>query len=311
MAPDVVAAGDRLRVPRTATQFVISADMPPAVEVEPGTALLVETQLNLGDVLHDEDDVFTEDLIRFPYVNPVTGPIVVRGSEAGIHVLRVAIDHINLLSPGVSALVPGLGPLVDWICHRDFGFHGRVVPIRDGFIEWRPGLRIASRPMIGTIGTAPKLGAIPTIDNGPHGGNLDVQEITAGATLVLPVEQDGAYLFLGDCHAVQGDGELCSIGATEARTECHLTVDVAQRPAEMLWPRIETEEWIGCIACAKPLEDAFRLAVEELVKWLSADYGLATHDALLLLGQVAEARCTQVVNPKYSYIVKIRRRYLT
>jgi hypothetical protein len=30
----------------------------------------------------------------------------------------------------------------------------------------------------------------------------------------------------------------------------------------------------------------------------------------MLLGQVAEARATQIVNPKYTYIVKVDRRWL-
>ena len=40
------------------------------------------------------------------------------------------------------------------------------------------------------------------------------------------------------------------------------------------------------------------------------DYGVEVADAVMLLGQVAEARCTQVVNPKYTYIAKIPKRYL-
>jgi amidase len=31
---------------------------------------------------------------------------------------------------------------------------------------------------------------------------------------------------------------------------------------------------------------------------------------VLLLGQVAEARCTQLVNPKYTYVTKIAKRWL-
>jgi hypothetical protein len=31
----------------------------------------------------------------------------------------------------------------------------------------------------------------------------------------------------------------------------------------------------------------------------------------MLLGQVAEARATQIVNPKFTYIVKVAKRWLT
>jgi amidase len=299
-----------VRVPRTATQFVLSADHEPAIEVDPGTPLLVETELALGAVLQTEDDVFTPELIRFPFVNPTTGPIVVRGAVAGEHVLRCRIDRIEPLSPGLCALVPGLGPFDDWICHRDFGVHSRVMPVRNGHIQWSPGLEIPIRPTIGTIGTAPVLGRIPTVDNGPYGGNMDVQEVAPGATLILPVEHAGGHLFLGDCHAIQGDGELCSIGGVDVRADCHITLDLAARPPEMRWPRIETDESIACVAFARPLEGAFRLAVEELVKWMVADFGFSIPEALMLLGQVVEARCTQVVNSKFTYIAKVDRRYL-
>jgi acetamidase/formamidase len=78
----------------------------------------------------------------------------------------------------------------------------------------------------------------------------------------------------------------------------------------MAWPRIETEDHIGVVASARPLEDAFRLAVEDLVVWMADDYGFTEPDALMLLGQVAEARCTQLVNPKYTYVAKVAKRYL-
>jgi acetamidase/formamidase len=164
--------------------------------------------------------------------------------------------------------------------------------------------------MVGVIGCAPAHESVSTADNGPHGGNLDVQEIGPGCRVYLPVEVDGALFALGDCHARQGDGELCGIGAIECRTHTTVRLDLAPRPPEMRWPRIETDTHIGCVACARPLEDAFRLAAAELVSWLCADYAMSSAEAVLLLGQVAEARATQIVNPKYTYIVKIARRWL-
>jgi acetamidase/formamidase len=78
----------------------------------------------------------------------------------------------------------------------------------------------------------------------------------------------------------------------------------------MRWPRLETATHICAVACARPLEDAFRLAVRELVAWMVADHGHTVASALMLLGQVAEARATQIVNPKFTYIVKIAKRWL-
>jgi acetamidase/formamidase len=248
-------------------------------------------------------------MLKLPFVNPVTGPIAVEGATPA-SVLVCRLEEMELVPPGFTALVPGFGPFVDWIRRRDFGVHSRVVDVQDGEVLWDDRTRIPVSPMVGTIGTAPLLESISTIDNGPHGGNMDVQEIGPGATLYLPIAVDGGLFFLGDCHAVQGDGELCGIGAIEIRTRTTVTLDLRPRPEAMGWPRLETDEHIAAIASARPLEDAFRIAVEELVGWMVADYGFTAPDAVLLLGQVAEARCTQLVNPKYTYIAKIAKRYL-
>ena len=50
-----------------------------------------------------------------------------------------------------------------------------------------------------------------------------------------------------------------------------------------------------------------RIAFEEMIYWMEDDYGIPAPEAYLLLGQIAEARCTQMVNPKYSYICTIRK----
>jgi amidase len=305
----VTAGGDLLEIPKGEVRHTLGAEHPPVATVAPGTRVRMETELNIGDVLHTTDDKFDASMLKLPFVNPVTGPVAIDGATPA-QVLVCRVEAMELIPPGFTALVPGIGPFNDWIRHRDFGVHSRVVDVQDGEVIWDERTRIPVKPMVGTIGTAPLLESISTIDNGPHGGNMDVQEIGPGATLYLPIEVDGALFFLGDCHAVQGDGELCGIGAIEIRTLTTVSLDLAPRPERMAWPRIESDDSIGAIASARPLEDAFRLAVEELVTWMVSDYGFTVPDAVMLLGQVAEARCTQVVNPKYTYIAKIPKRYL-
>jgi amidase len=305
----VSANEPRREIPKGDVRYTIGPGHPPVARVAPGTRLRIETELNVGDVLHSVSDRFTAQMVKLPYVNPVTGPIYVEGAGRD-HVLVCDIEEIELVPPGFTALVPGLGPFVDWIRRRDFGVHSRVVDVQEGEVIWDDQTRIPVAPMAGTIGTSPLLDSISTIDNGLHGGNMDVQEIAPGARLYLPVEVDGALFYIGDCHAVQGDGELCGIGAVEIRTYTTVRLDLAPRWEEMSWLRLETTDHIAAIASARPLEDAFRLAVEELVGWMVSDYGFTTADAVMLLGQVAEARCTQLVNPKYTYIAKVRKEYL-
>ncbi len=63
-----------------------------------------------------------------------------------------------------------------------------------------------------------------------YGGNFDVQEITTGATVHLPVAVEGALLHIGDMHAIQGDGEICGAGGIEASGLVRVTPRVADLP---------------------------------------------------------------------------------
>jgi amidase len=298
-----------VEVGREHVVHALGAGGEPVATVAPGTRLRIATELNIGDHLRDLSDPFDASMVRLPYVNPATGPIVVEGATPQ-HALVCDIEAMELEPPGFTALVPGFGPFTDWIRGREFGTHARVVDVTGGEVVWDERRRIPVAPMVGVLGTAPLVGAVSTVDNGPHGGNLDVQEMGPGCRVTLPIEVDGAHFFLGDCHAVQGDGELCGLGAIEIRTRTTVRLDLVDRPAALRWPRIETADHLGVVACARPLEDAFRLAVEDLVAWMAEDFGFAEHDAVLLLGQVAEARCTQLVNPKYTYVVKIAKRWV-
>jgi acetamidase/formamidase len=306
------AVGSVINVPKGTVHHTLAASHPPVVSVEPGQRLRVETELNIGDHLRELGDRFDISMAAPPFLNGATGPIHVRGSTVA-DMLVVDIEQMELIPPGFTAVAPGLWPFLEQGQPPIGGgsVPHRVVDVRDGNVIWDARTRIPIRPMVGVIGTAPALEAISTMDCGPHGGNLDVQEFGPGTRIYLPVNVDGALLYVGDCHAVQGDGELCGFGAIEIRTHVTMRVDLAPCPVEMKWPRFEDEHHIGVVACARPLEDAFRIAARELARWLAGDFGFSLSDAVLLLGQVAEARCTQLVNPHFTYVCKIAKRYLT
>jgi acetamidase/formamidase len=180
----------------------------------------------------------------------------------------------------------------------------------DGNVHWNRHLKLPVKPMIGVAGVAPVHGAVLTVDNGPHGGNLDVQEITTGNSVFFRVNKSGTHLFLGDCHAIQGDGECNGMGAIEIAATLTVKVSLEKAPARLNHPRIETATHICTLGCARPLEDAMRIAFEEMVYWMEEDYKIPAAEGYMLLGQIAEARCTQVVNPKYTYICKVSKSLL-
>jgi acetamidase/formamidase len=224
--------------------------------------------------------------------------------------LIVEILDMELEGLGFTALWPGIGIFPDWVRRKEFGRQTRVVEVRDGVVHWSDKVKLPVRPMIGVAGVAPVHGAVLTVDNGPHGGNLDVQEVCPGSSIMFRVQREGAHLFLGDCHAIQGDGECNGMGAIEIAAV--LTVRVNRRPApsRMTWPRIETPTHICTLGCARPLEDAMRTAFEEMVYWMEDEFGVKAPEAYMLLGQIAEARCTQMVNPKFTYICKVSKEIL-
>ena len=76
------------------------------------------------------------------------------------------------------------------------------------------------------------------------------------------------------------------------------------------WPRLETDREIGVIGCARPLEDATRIAAHGLVRWVAELGGLSVQDAHELVSQTCRLRIGNLVNPLYSAAVFIDKRWL-
>jgi len=279
----------------------------PTLTVDPGERFVVETELCTGGWLKDISDSYSPGTSAGP--NPCSGCTYVRGARHG-DMLAVRIESIEPAGLGYTGFGPGANPFPDWIRQKEWGLVTKTVRIRDGFVEWSEGMRLAIRPMVGVLGTAPEREEFLNSRNGPYGGNLDAQEVTAGATIYLPVCVEGGLLHVGDVHAIQGDGEINCGGGVECRGTVQLSVDVLPRPARMTWPRFLDATHIGVFACARPADDAFRLAVQDLVYWLADDYGWDEREAFLLLGQVLEARCTQFVDPLFTYVAKVKLEHL-
>ena len=286
-------------------KFALSGHEAYVDKIAPGETFKVECAINIGDgILTHAGQAIDPAKIVVPFVNGATGPMEIEGAKRG-DMLKVEVIDMELDSLGFTALWPGIGMFPDWVRQKEFGFIPRVMKVEDGFVHWSDKVKLPVAPMIGVMGVAPVLGATPTVDNGPNGGNLDIQEFTPGTTVMFRVNQEGAHFFAGDCHAIQGDGEANGMGATEIAAVLTLKVTLEPAPERLTWPRIETATHIGTVGCARPLEDAMRIAFEEMVYWLADDYGIPETEAYMLLGQIAEARCTQVVNPKYTYVCKV------
>lgn len=291
-------------------KYALSGDDAFVAKVAPGNEFTVQCAININDgVITRLGQQLRPEDVTLPYVNGATGPMEIEGAKPG-DMLSVEVLDMQPEGLGFTSLWPGIGMFPDWVRQKEFGIQTRVVEVKDGFVHWNDKLKLPIAPMIGVMGVAPVHGAVPTVDNGSNGGNLDVQEITTGNTIQFRVNKEGAHFFAGDCHAIQGDGEANGMGAIEIAMVLKLKVTLSPAPERLMWPRIITPTHICTVGCARPLEDAMRISFEQMIYWLADDYGIPEPEAYMFLGQVAEARCTQVVNPKYTYICKVSKEIL-
>ena len=170
-------------------------------------------------------------------------------------------------------------------------------------------ITIELQPMLGRLAVAPAgEEAFNGLWPGNFGGNMDAQEVRAGTTVYLPIFHDGAYLYFGDGHARQGEGEVNGTGL-ETSMDVELRIDLIKGKT-IDWPRFEDDDYIMVAGSARPLIDAFRLAHVELIEWLETEYGFGRWDAYMLVGQLGESSVANIVDPIYTVVAKFPKRYL-
>jgi amidase len=295
----------------TRYSYVFSPYPDPIATVRPGDVIDVYTEDAFESRIQSTSDLPTK-VLDFPKVNPQTGPIYVEGAEKG-DTLVVEILEIEPTRDFVaSAFIPYFGGLTvtdaTALLNEPLPEQVFIYPLRHGAVELPRGIRVPYEPFLGTLATAPEIEAISTLVPGPFGGNMDVADVCPGNVVRLPVSVEGAYLYTGDAHAAQGDGELCGV-ACEMTARVRLRVDLEQG-ATIAWPRIESATELMAVGSARPMEDAARIAWMELIRWLSADYDFEPLEAYQLLTQAGRMRVGNMVDPRYSLVAKLDKRYL-
>ncbi|HKH39289.1 MAG TPA: acetamidase/formamidase family protein [Rubrobacter sp.] len=142
----------------------------------------------------------------------------------------------------------------------------------------------------------------------PHHTLVDVPDVKPGYTVYLPVWNSGALVYTGDCHARQGQGELCGV-ALEITSKVTVVFEVIKDRA-IEWPRIESDEAIMVVGSARPMEDAARIANTELILWLEHEYGYDRWDAYQLLTQAGGLYVGNMVDTTYSLVASVAKEHL-
>jgi len=295
----LLAAAEVHQVTATTYYNAFSRFYPVLRKVNPGDTVITTT-LDAGG--QDENNVR-----KGQGSNPLTGPFFVEGAEPGdalvvrfnkirmnrnwgwtayrLGLFSVTPDSIENIYPRRykdDLVRPGRADLVPW----DLDLVNRTVRLREPVTK-AVKMEFPARPMLGCVGVAAAGDFSPNSGiSGPYGGNMDYNELVEGATVILPVYHPGGLLFLGDGHALQGDGEPTGTGV-ETSMNVEFTVDVRKK-ANLSNPRLENSEYIISIGSqpefVSPLDHTLKIATTDMVNWLTREYGLEPWAAHLLIG---------------------------
>lgn len=298
----------------TAEQYAYTfGGVDPVARITPGTAMRLWSEDAFNNALQSVDDLSSEK-VDLRYVNPQTGPFFVEGAEPGDTLAIHIVDLTPARDWAASATIPFFGgltstdrtallqdPLPDttWIYQldRDRGMLGFEARFGDFTVE------LPLEPMLGTIGVAPPSDEVrSSLVPERFGGNMDSPEVRAGTTVFLGVNVEGALFSLGDGHYRQGEGEACGT-AVEGAMDSTIIVELIKGSAPA-WPRLETDDHWMAVGSSRPMEDSWRIAQVELVRWFEDLFDLHHMDAYQLLSQITQVPIANVVDANYSVVVK-------
>jgi len=282
----------------------------PVLRIKRGDTVITTTVDNAG---RDASDQYIT-----PGGNPQTGPFFIEDSQPG-DTLAVRFDKLwpnrvrgrtnttiasNVVDPQYVPQIPDKHIEAEWDLDLREGTATLVKP------ETKLGhLKLPLAPMLGCFGVAPARGqSISSGTSSTHGGNMDYKGFISGVTVYFPVFVPGSLFFLGDGHAVQGDGEIVGTGI-EVSFDVQFTVQVIKGKT-VNWPRGENEEYIMTIGNARPLDQALQHATTEMIRWLQSDFGLDGRAAHILLGQCVEYEVGNVFDPAYTIVCKLKKKFL-
>jgi len=254
---------------------------PPALKVASGETFQLETPSILTYIAD------------FPHkvTVPVTGPVFVEGAHPGA-VLKTDVVKIDLnAGEGVIVAIPGKGAFGDRILKPEY----KVVRYDKKYAHFSESIKLPLRPMVGKIGVAPLDRGINCNTPGPHGGNMDITDITDGASVYFPVFIEGALFAAGDVHAVMADGES-EVSAVETESVLTLRCEVVTN-LKLTHPLVVNKNDIMTVGEGRNLEEAYHIALDDMVVMLMKDLDLSFVDATMLASQAADIQVNQIVNP--------------
>jgi acetamidase/formamidase len=290
--------------PQTVEWGHYDASAAPVLKIKSGDTVEIQTlltnepePLEKAGVPPDQIEQSLRDIVaqvkdKGPGGHILTGPIYVDGAEPG-DVLEVRIVAIKLAIPYAYN---GFGPR-SGIFPNEFPYpRTKIIPLDANRMvaHFGDGIEIPLHPFFGSMGVAPPSGRIHSSPPWIHAGNLDNKELVAGTTLYIPVHVSGALFEVGDGHAGQGDGE---VDVTALETSLIGTFQfVVRKDLHFHWPRAETPTQYMTMGLDPDLNEAAKMAVREMIDYLTTEKHLSRDDAYMLSSVAADLRITQLVD---------------
>jgi acetamidase/formamidase len=284
-----------------AYNYVWDNSIEPALELESGDAVALRVRDASDEQIGEHSGV--EDVLKldFTHVNPVSGPVFVKGAKPG-DVLEVELLEFRPQDWGWTAIIPGFGLLADEFPEPWLRI-SRVDP-ESGRVRFSEQVSLPYRPFSGTLGVAPaEPGAHSIVPPSRFGGNMDTKHLNPGTTLFLPVGVEGALFSLGDTHAAQGDGEVCGT-AIETAMEVvvrlsvrrDFSVDAPQYHLPAGATGSQQTSFHVCTGVGPDLMEAAKDSVRAAIAHLGDRYGLEREEAYAIASVACDLRIHEVVD---------------
>lgn len=249
--------------------------------------------------------------------NPLTGPIYVEGALPGdvlivkLHRVRLnrgwAFSGTWLMDNAIDVSYaterkgtpPGAQQNNQWLLDTLTGT-ARLAARPTALANFT----VTLTPFLGVIAAAPGAEFTPSSrESGAYGGNMENRYIREGATVLLPVRTRGAYLYLGDGHAAQGDGELTG-DAMETSLDVMFSVEIKRWGFNDI-VRVEDAEQIMSVGVGGSLDEAMRRATSDMARWLEREYKLTSTEAALVMGFALRFDIPDVVPPGFGVTARL------
>lgn len=273
----------------------------PIAELDSGQTITYEIVEASGGQFHKNSTAEDVRNVDFSKLNPVAGPIYVKGAEPG-DTLEVEMIDFRQLEWGWTAIVPGFGLLAD-----DFPDPAlKIIDLANRKkAEFLHGIDVFVKPFPGTIGVAMKEPGKHSIVPPRHnGGNMDIRHLVKGTKLYLPVQVEGALFSIGDTHAAQGDGEVCGTAIeasmeTTIRFKLHKGKTIAEPRYEIPGPPTPEADSMGYYVTTGHGQDLYKAsqnAIRYMIEHIVNTYGVTDEEAYMLCSVAVDLRISEIVD---------------